>query len=451
MTRNVLLIALGSTARADCLAEAISRCKNTALFSYLSHANPSVIARSKNHVVGRANDLEAIQRFAREVTPDLAVISPEAPLAAGVVDALNEVGVPCAGPLKTNARLESSKSFMRNLLKKYDIEGSLEYHVFDSMDGVEDYLIDLGKFVVKPDGLTGGKGVKVLGDHLKGVEDAKTYCQQLLDQGSKVVLEEKLEGEEFSVQFFTDGKTVIPSPIAQDHKRAFEDDTGPNTGGMGSYSMQNHLLPFVSASDLETAKRITQEVAEAIFKETGIRFKGIMYGGFMLTVEGVKLIEYNVRFGDPEVMNILPLIKSDFVEVMDAIVHERLRDVKLEFAQKATVCKYAVPEGYPLKPKKGEIIDISSLRAYENELGGKLKVYLGSVESLDGSDALQLRMGASRAIACVGIADKLEDAERIAEEAVRRIKGPVTHRKDIGTTALVQKRVNHMNALRHEK
>ena len=446
MARKILLVALGSTARADCLAEAIAKSSGAELYAFLQHRNPGVIAKAKKVQIGRLEDLPALKAFSKAEGADLAVISPEAALAAGAVDALADVGVPSFGPSKSLARLETSKSFTRNLMLKYGIEGNPEHRAFSSEDGLRDYLLGLGGFVVKPDGLTGGKGVRVLGEHLSGVDDALEYAREILSGGGKAIVEEKLEGEEFSLQCITDGMTVVPCPAVQDHKRAYEGDRGPNTGGMGSYSSANHLLPFLSKDDVEDATAITQKLAAALHKEAGEYYRGVMYGGFMVTSGGVKLIEYNARFGDPEIMNVLPLLENDFVDVCEAVVSQRLSSIKVSFRPMASVCKYAVPEGYPENPKKnGGIIDVSSVDAFAKEQAGS-KYYFGSVEATGKLHSYS--MGTSRAVACAGFASTVEAAERIAEEAVGRIRGPVRHRRDIGTTELLQKRVRHVNQLK---
>ncbi|MFH1200055.1 MAG: phosphoribosylamine--glycine ligase [Candidatus Micrarchaeota archaeon] len=447
MAEKVLLVGLGSTARADCLADAIAKSAGAELYAYLSHNNPGVLAKAKKVQVGRLEDLAALAKFAKETGASIAVMSPEAALAVGAVDALEEMGVACFGPSKSLARLETSKSFTRGLMQKYGIEGNPEHKSFDSESGLRDYLLSMNSFVIKPDGLSGGKGVKLLGEHLKGIDDSMEYCREILASGGRVIVEEKLEGEEFSLQFITDGKTVVPCPAVQDHKRAYEGDVGQNTGGMGSYSAANGLLPFVSKEDVADAKEITERLAAALYNETGQYYKGVMYGGFMVTASGVKLIEYNARFGDPEIMNVLPLLENDFVEVCRAVASQKLSTLKLSFAPMASVCKYAVPQGYPENPKKnGSTIDLAALEAFSKANSG-VKYYLGSVESTAQKNVYS--MGTSRAVACVGFASTIEAAEKLAEEAVCKIAGPVRHRKDIGTNALVQKRVAHVNSLKN--
>ncbi len=207
---------------------------------------------------------------------------------------------------------------------------------------------ELAGIVLKPDGLTGGKGVLVQGDHFQTRAEALEHCRNILKTHPSVTIEEKLEGEEFSLQCLCDGRTVVATPPVQDHKRRFIDDRGPNTGGMGSYSCADHLLPFLDSAAVADGLEITRKVAEAIRLETGVPYKGIMYGGFMVTASGVKLIEYNARFGDPEAMNILPLLRTDFIDVCRAIIDGTLDRLDIVFEKKATVCKYVVPIGYGL-------------------------------------------------------------------------------------------------------
>ncbi|MBN1614360.1 MAG: phosphoribosylamine--glycine ligase, partial [Deltaproteobacteria bacterium] len=268
------------------------------------------------------------------------------------------------------------------------------------------------------------------------------FCREILREHRSVTLEEKLEGEEFSLQCFCDGRSVVATPPVQDHKRRFPDDRGPNTGGMGSYSCADHSLPFMDAGNIEAGLQITRRVAEAIHRETGRLYKGIMYGGFMITADGVKLLEYNARLGDPEAMNVLPLLRTDFVEICLAVIEGTLEKMSVSFERKATVCKYVVPRGYGL-PKDHPDTGSTSARI---EIGpvGEARLYYSSVDKRDDG----LYMTTSRAMAVVGIADAMEEAERIAEKAAAAIRGPVDHRPDIGTASLMEKRIRHMRDIR---
>mgnify|MGYP001592656966 CR=1 FL=1 len=440
---KVLLI--GNGAREHAIAEAIMRSRQSPhprLYAFMKTNNPGIAVLSEESRLGRYDDPEEIVSFAGKNNVDFAVVGPEDPLANGVVDMLAAKGIPVVGSTRSLARLETSKSFTRNLLEKYKIPGNPRFRNFKTVDGMEGFLEELPEVVIKPDGLTGGKGVLVQGDHFQTKREALDYCREILKKHDGVTLEEKIEGEEFSLQCLCDGITVVATPPVQDHKRRFAGDTGPNTGGMGSYSSADHLLPFLEASDVAAGLEITKKVAEALREETGELYKGVMYGGFMTTQAGVRLIEYNARFGDPEAMNILPLLETDFISVCEAIISGRLETLKVDFEKKATVCKYIVPKDYGLE-KSGSPETFPPSRIEIGDLDGA-RLYYSSVDMK--SDGLY--MTSSRALGVVGIAESLSEAEAIAEKAVGAIHGPVDHRSDIGTEDLVRKRVEHMKRLR---
>jgi len=437
MLMKALLV--GSGGREHAIAEALKR-SNAEVYAFMSSNNPGIAKISEKAKIGNLADVSEIARFAKSVKPDFAVIGPEMPLFAGVADRLERMGISCVGPVKELAKLETSKCFTRMLLQNYGVPGSPYFKVFSYKDDIRHvgkFLDEVGDFVIKPDGLTGGKGVKLFGEHLKDKKEAVAYCRELFSKKENVVIEEKLEGEEFSLQCLVDGEHVVSTPAVQDHKRAFAGDKGPNTGGMGSYSFPNHILPFIKESDVKNAHAITEKVLAALREETGQLYKGVMYGGFMVTKNGIKLIEYNARFGDPEAMNIFPLLETDFAEICKDIANGTLSSSKVRFAKKATVCKYIVPEGYPEKAKLGKI-ELPETAA---------KTYYASVEQKEGG----LYTKGSRAVAFVGIADSIEEAERIAEDACSRVKGNVYHRSDIGTKELIEKRISHMKTLRKLK
>lgn len=438
------ILLIGNGAREHCVAEALTKSGRAKLATYAKAKNPGIYGLSETYQPGSYTDFPAILDFARKVKPDFAFIGPDDPIADGVADILLELGIHSVAPLKTVARLESSKSFTRDLLKKYGIPGNPDFKVFYEPIGIKEFLAHLkGEYVVKADGLMGGKGVLVSGEHLHNDDSAEDFARKCIEKFGRVVIEEKFIGQEFSLMSFVDGKNVVDMVPVQDNKRAFVGDKGPNTGGMGSYSDSNHLLPFLTKKDLDDAHEITVKVASALFKETGALFKGIMYGGFIAVKNGVKLIEYNARFGDPEVMNVLPIMKTDLVDVCEAILAGRLDKLKIEFEKKATVCKYIVPLGYPEKTRAGEKIEVKGT-GNRVQGTGDLRMYYASVDQKD--DGLYL--SSSRAIAFVGIADTLEQAEKIAESACGSVKGPVFYRKDIGTRELLEKRVQMLKKIR---
>ncbi len=414
------------------------------LFAFMSYKNAGLEDLSKDIKIHSESDFKKIIEFCKEKNIDFVVIGPEAPLIVGIVDALEKGGFPCVGPKIEAAQLEGSKIFTRELLDKYKIQSNVKSKIFDSIDGVESYIKDMGEenIVVKPEGLTGGKGVKVYGDHLFSKKDILDYCSELVDKKNRFLLEEKCDGEEFTLQTFVDGKNVIGSPLVQDHKRAFEDDRGPNTGGMGSYSMEDHLMPFFNQNDVNEALRDMKKTVAAVKEETGVEYKGFLYGQFMKTASGIKLIEYNSRLGDPEAMNILPLLKNNFIDICWSIINGNLHQ-NYEFEKKATVCKYLAPEGYPVNPKKDVVIKIN----IEEIIKSKAKYYYASVYR----EGENIYTTTSRAMGVLGIAESLEEAEKIAETGVSCIKGNLFHRKDVGTRKLLQKRIVHMNSILNKK
>jgi len=280
--------------------------------------------------------------------------------------------------------------------------------------------------------------VKVCGDHLHSLEHSLDCCRELAATRHPFVIEEKLEGEEFSLMSFSDGLCLRHMPAVQDHKRADNGDKGPNTGGMGTYTDANYSLPFLRESDVAEARAINEQVAAALLEECGASYRGILYGGFMATREGVKLIEYNARFGDPECLNLLTLMETDFAAVCRAIVEQKLGDVSVEFASKASVCKYVVPDGYPDAPRVGDAV------ALPKELPPGVTMYLGAVDVKDG----ELVATGSRTVGVVGVAETIAAAEQMCESVAQQIPGRFFHRADIGTAELIAKRVEHMKAVR---
>ena len=433
---NILLV--GSGAREHAIAHALNNSpQEKNIFCLASNMNPGISELCTEIKIDDINDPKLVSSYALKIGAAIAIVGPENPLAMGVADALWAMGTKVVGPKKNLAQIETSKSFARDLLTEYDIAGCPEYRTFSSMDGVLPFLQDLGEhYVVKYDGLAGGKGVKVAGDHLHSHNEATAYCQSLVDRGGKFIIEEKLNGQEFSLMSFCDGNSLKHMPAVQDHKRAYEGDIGPNTGGMGTYSDANHSLPFLNEEDINMAHSINVSTAKALKDKFGEGYKGVLYGGFISTANGVKLIEYNARLGDPEAMNVLPLLDSCFIDICNGIVDGNLSHVDVQFKAKATVCKYAVPQGYPDNPIRGIPIEISDVQNPE-------QLFYASVDIKDG----QLILAGSRAVAAVGIADNISSAEEIAEKNISAIKGPVFHRTDIGTNKLIQNKLDHMLSL----
>lgn len=436
------VLTVGGGGRELAAVEALYR-SGSEIYSVMKNANPGIIERSKDHLLCDEKDVDRVVAYAKEKGVELAFIGPEAPLGVGIVDALEAAGIRCASPTRAAARIETSKSFMRDLVKRHGIAGNLGYASFDNAADAEAYLRTVDhEIVVKPVGLTGGKGVKVQGEHLHGFDETMDYIREIFDEnigGAGVILEERAVGEEFTQMVFSDGTRIVPMPLVQDHKRAYEGDVGPNTGGMGSYTDADHLLPFVNSDERAEAVAIVQSIIDALAAE-GCPYRGVMYGQFMLTANGPKIIEINARFGDPEAMNVLTILESNFEDVCWRMATGTL-DCEVRFANRATVCKYVVPRGYGVKSEPGHEISVDEEAV--RDCGAV--AYYANVDMKDG----RLVTGTSRSIGVVGVGDTIEEAESNCEKALKYVKcDAIAIRHDIGTRQLVQRRVDHMKALR---
>ena len=317
---KILLITI--SARGHAIAEALARSPQAPEIIHIcTQPNPGIKKLAAEQcVVDSLMNFDAILEIAKRTKPDFAFIAPDDPIGGGLADVLEGINIPSVAPKKSLARIESSKGFARELMQKYAVNGSPRFKVFANGTSSSDLRAYMEgeldqNYVVKYDGLFGGKGVRLSGEHLTSIEEGVAYAEECLRSSSQVVIEEKLMGVEFSLMSFVSGENVVSMPAVQDHKRAYEGDTGPNTGGMGTYSDTNHSLPFLMPSDLHAAHEFNASVAHALKTECGSPYRGILYGGFIATKAGVKVIEYNARFGDPEALNVLPLLTSDFVSV----------------------------------------------------------------------------------------------------------------------------------------
>ena len=437
------VLAVGGGAREHAMVEALAR-SGADVFACMKNSNPGISRRAKSFALIDETDVPKVVDFSKASRVDLAVIGPEAPIEAGLSDGLRAAGFPTASPAKAAAMIETSKSFMRELLSKHRVRGAVKYEIADSVQDVRGALERLGTaIVVKPIGLTGGKGVKVFGEHMHSERDVVAYAEEIFSKriggSARLVIEEKLVGEEFTVQAFCDGTNVVPMPAVQDHKRAYEGDQGPNTGGMGSYSQADGLLPFLRRDEYDSAVAIMRSVVSALKKE-GAEYRGAMYGQFMLTRDGPKVIEFNARFGDPEAMNVLSLLDSDFAKICSRMATEGISAKDVRFARKASVCKYVVPEGYGTKSLVGEEIKVDEQTiAHEGAL-----VYYANVNEKDG----KVYTTSSRSVGIVGVADTIEEAERIAEAGIRHVRGRIHVRHDIAKKAMLDAKVRRMEGIR---
>lgn len=371
----------------------------------------------------RATDIESIVRFAEETGIDYAVVAPDDPLVLGCVDALEAAGVPCFGPCANAAVIEGSKVFSKNLMKKYNIP-TAAYETFASAKEALGYL-DGARMpaVIKADGLALGKGVIIAGtrDEARAAVNEIMLDKKFGKSGDSIVIEEYLTGPEVSVLAFTDGKTIVPMVSSMDHKRAFDGDLGPNTGGMGTVAPNPYYTEKIADRCMN---EIFMPTVKAMNAE-GRTFKGCLYFGLMLTQDGPKVIEYNCRFGDPETQVVLPLLESDLLKIMTAVTNGTLADCEVRFSNKSAACVIMASKGYPVKYEKGYEINIPSDLTES--------VYVAGAEKRDG----KMITNGGRVIGVTATADTLKEAVAAAYEKVGRISFKnAYYRKDIGAKAL---------------
>ena len=376
-----------------------------------------------------ATDIDGAVAYAKEHGMDFAVVTPDDPLCLGMVDAMEAAGIPCFGPDRRAAEIEGSKVFAKGLMKKYGIP-TAAYEVFDNVEEALKYVESApAPIVVKADGLALGKGVVVA---MTREEAAAAVKNAMIDRafgesGARVVIEEYLEGPEMSVLSFTDGSTLVPMVASMDHKRALDGDEGPNTGGMGAIAPNPYYTPEVAAECME---KIFLPTVRAMNAE-GRPFRGCLYFGLMLTKDGPKVIEYNCRFGDPETQAVLPLLKTDLLDVMEAVAAGRLSEINVEWLDKCSCCLVLASGGYPKAYKKG--LPISGLTGGQMPGSGVEVFHAGTKKLPDGS----LVTNGGRVLGLTAVADTLREAVETAYSAAEKIGFEDMHyRRDIGARAL---------------
>ena len=435
---------MGTGGREHALGEALFR-SEAPLYVAGAWKNPGLVRRAKDYLLVAPTEGEAIARWARTRQVELAVVGPDAAVAAGVADRLRAEGIVTVGPGAQAARLESSKAFQREFMVRHRLPGVPRHEVVDRPEDLPRAVASLGvPFVVKPTGLTAGKGVWVQGLDFAEDTEGIAYATRLLGSGAgSVVLEERLEGEEFSFMAFVDGHRLAPMPLVQDYKRALEGNRGPNTGGMGSYSERDHLLPYLTREDRDAAFSILTRTVEAL-RSDGMDYRGILYGGFLLTQEGPMVLEFNARFGDPEALNVLTLFDgTDFADLLYGVGSGSMDPAHAGFRLRATVVKYLAPPGYPSAPRPGGTLTV------DLEALADLAVTPYYASATPGPAPGQVIMGSSRSLALVGEASARHDAEGRVEEALSFVKGDYQVRHDVAGVMDVAARVAHLERLRN--
>ncbi len=422
--KTIDILLLGSGGREHALAKKLAESPLCGEL-YIAPGNGGTVEVGENVALDE-NDPVAVADFARESNIGLVVIGPEAPLVAGVADAVREAGIPCFGPGAAGAQMEGSKRFSKELMGRANIP-TAAYGVFTNEEDALAYVREQGApLVVKADGLAAGKGV-IVATELEQAEEAVRECfgGAFGDAGFTVVVEEMLTGPECSLLAFTDGKTVRPMATSQDHKRALEGDKGPNTGGMGVYSP----VPIVTDAEKAEMERIMDATVAQLASE-GIDYRGCLYGGFMLTPEGPKVLEFNARFGDPETQVVLPRLKNDLVEVMLACANQTLDQVALAWRDEWAVSVVLTSAGYPGSYEKGKVITgIDDAAAMEN-----VTVYHAGTAVNENGEVVT---AGGRVIDVTALGATFEQARNLAYEACEKIQFEgKTLRHDIGLRAL---------------
>ena len=381
------------------------------------------IAKDATCVNIGAKDIEGITKFAVENNIEFAVVAPDDPLVLGAVDSLHKAGIPCFGPESKAAIIEGSKIFSKDMMKEFNIP-TAEYETFSDMDKALDYLETCEiPVVIKADGLALGKGV-IIAETREAAKSAVVEMMQDMvfgDSGSNIVIEEFLTGPEVSVLAFTDGKTVAPMISSMDHKRAGDNDTGLNTGGMGTIAPNPYYTKEVADECME---KIFLPTIDAMNKE-GRTFKGCIYFGLMLTPNGPKVLEYNCRFGDPETLVVLPLLESDLLTIMKATTNGTLAETEVKFSEKSACCVIMASKGYPVSYDKGFEMNIPE------EIEGN--VYVAGASLKDG----KLLTNGGRVLGVTAVEDNLKDAVKSSYALVKQISfDNAFYRNDIGAKAL---------------
>jgi len=420
---NILLI--GSGGRENALAWKLAQSSRVKEL-YIAAGNPGTAEYGENLEFDESNQ-EALLEFALKEKIDITVVGPEAPLAAGIVDLFEEHDLKVFGPKKAAAQLESSKAFSKKLMEKYSIP-TAEYRSFTSADEAKAYIKEKGApIVVKASGLAAGKGVIVAQTEAEAVKAVETIMlnDKFGEAGEKVVIEEFLEGEEATILAFCDGKTVVPMIPSQDHKPAYDGGKGPNTGGMGAYAP----APVVTEEIMEDFKKEIMEPTLKALQSEGLDFKGIIYFGLMIKNSRAKVLEYNVRFGDPEAQVVLPLLETDLVDIMESVLKEDLDKIEIKWKDKKALCVVMASGGYPVNYEKGkEITGIKEAAAAQDII-----VFQAGTR-LEGN---KLLTDGGRVLAVTALGDSFQEVIDKAYQGVEKIHfEDFQIRKDIGHKAL---------------
>ena len=417
---------LGNGGREAVLAEQIA--KGFELYAILPYANPSIVnqvEKSKGkYIIGNAFDKELVKKFVREEDIKACVVSQDNLLQEGLIDLARELGLKTFGPTSQGAKVEWSKTYALNIVKKLAPEMIIRNESITNLEQLEEVMKNYedDSFVVKPEGLTGGKGVKVGGIHFKGKQEGFAYAKGCLEADGQVIIQDKVEGREFTVMALTDGKNIVVTPTTFDYPYRFDKDKGPGTGGMGCLSFANGLLQ----KDVDVCSKLIQDTIQYVNKDS-LEFTGVIYGGFFKCKNGIKFIEFNARFGDPEAINVLNSLETPFAEVMKNIWNQELSTENCKFKNNYTFTVYVVSPDYAIRKSEPCEFTLNIEKIIEKDS----KIYFASTKPVEGN--CYMSVGTSRLFAIHTSGNTLEEAKRKAYAAMENnIDSKLDYRKDIG-------------------
>lgn len=422
---------LGNGGREAVIAEYLS--EGFKLFSVLPYENPSIIESVTNsggkYIVGSPFDKELVKKFISEEKIEYCVISSDNLLQDGLIDLAKSLGLKTFGPTSKGSKIEWSKTYALDVVSKLEPEVIIKNYNVENIEelnkAIENYKDE--NFVVKPEGLTGGKGVKVGGVHFSTKQEGYDYALSCLEGSGKVIIQDKVEGQEFTVMCFTDGKNVVPMPITFDYPYRYENDKGPGTGGMGCLSFPNGLLPFLTNEDVEKCAELMRKTINYLNKDS-VEFTGVLYGGFFKTNEGIKFIEFNARFGDPEAINVLNALETPFTEVLEHIVNGNLNSENCKFKNNYTFTVYIVSKDYAVKSSKEPTIFKLNANAVKEE---GVKLYFANAKKV--SDNTYTSISNSRLFAISTAGENFEEIKKkVYDVVVNNVDKVLDYRKDIG-------------------
>jgi len=422
---------LGNGGREAVIGEYIS--KGYQLYSVLPYENPSIVERIEEsggkYIVGSPFDKELVEKFIKENEIELCVISSDNLLQEGLIDLAKKLGLKVFGPTSKGAKIEWSKTYALEVVNKLAPEVIIKNYKIENIEELDEVIKNYtdDNFVVKPEGLTGGKGVKVGGIHFKGLKEGYEYAKSCLEESGKVIVQDKVEGAEFTVMCLTDGKNVVPMPITFDYPYRYENDLGPGTGGMGCLSFPNGLLPFLTKQDIDQCAELMKKTINYLNKDS-LEFTGVLYGGFFKTKEGIKFIEFNARFGDPEAINVLNALETPFVEVLENIVNGTLSVENCKFKNTYTFTVYVVSKDYAVKPnKEPTIFKLNTKHIKESGV----KLYFANAKKVEGDTYTSVSN--SRLFAIEKTGDNFEEIIKQVYDVIQRdVDKVLDYRKDIG-------------------